>query len=86
MKSSRTLLFPFAAVSTLTVVVGSFVVDLNGDFPHLTHRLSLFLSGLLFLAGTISTIIVIFVERRRRYIALVLLAVLAILACPAFFR
>jgi len=79
------ILFRTALASTAVLLVCSFLIDSNGNLPHMGRTASLMLTLLLFGLGIASSLSLLVVEKSRRLLALLLLAVLVALAFPAFF-
>jgi|YelNatPaOPRAMG01_1025707.scaffolds.fasta_scaffold54459_1 hypothetical protein len=79
------VLFRVALASTLLLLIGSFLVDSNGNFPGLGPTASRTVTLLLFTAGIASSVDLLLVEKARRIAAVVFLIILVGLAAPAFF-
>lgn len=79
------LLFRVALASTMLLLIGSLLIDSNGNFPNLGRTASLTLTLLLFAVGIASSVALLILETSRRIVAVLFLLILVLLAVPAFF-
>jgi hypothetical protein len=84
MKISNKLLLWCALVCTLLLLLGSVFISLNGTYPHLGRPVSLALTLFLFGIGGGCAVAIFVLDRSRRVVAMVLIAVLFVLALPLF--
>jgi hypothetical protein len=85
MSKRSIILHRTALACTALLLVGSLVLDSNGRFPFMGETPSVIVTLSLFGLGTTSALGLLLFEKSRRVIALLVLAVLAALAFPAFF-
>jgi glucose uptake protein GlcU len=85
MNSYLKMIWRIALASTTALVISSFFINLNGEFPYIGATASFMLSLMMFAVAIGSGLVIIVKDKARRLMALVLLALIFILLAPAIF-
>lgn len=76
-------LFRTALISVMLLLMAGFLINSNGDFPHLGQTPSLILTVLLFTLGIVCSVALFILEKSQRIAATLFLSIIAALVAPA---